>query len=833
MASTRAQRARRIPVRVAPSIVTHSRAAVRVVISLQKQAMVFVLALLLVLMQAQAFVAFEAHVVDVKAEIARLDPPAITPAGGLQDTIPREVHIDSADPDATHMFYTVTPGTDANIAPDPVCGAPSLGGAALSISLSIDDDAIIKAIACNGEGVDAQSSIIALAAYTFPEVYAGVYGHKYHDVNRSSSFEPGIDFPLEGWRMNLLFPDDTLATTTVTDASGFYYFKGVSEGVYTIKEESRVGWDHVTPRDFPLSVVNNTPYKFDFYNADTGYACVPKQVAFPAGLAVLAAGDETEGNDDIALATSVTIQGDARSNDDIRRIAVATGVSITGSATSSDDVDNGITVAKQILEHAPATVLPDVMIADWKARAAEGGTVAGSFVFPAGTTGITFGPTEISGNVSFGSANSATITGPVYIHGDLTLGAGTILTQGVSFADTFVPIVVDGTITVGSGASFDGSGSKGAFLLISTRPAVSGDGAALYALAGTGAVGDAVLYASRGDIHVGAGRTVLAAFAAHGTGSDGDDNAAVRIDANGVVAYRGLPEYISCGARQPYESTAHVVINEFVPNPEGADNAAKPGGEWVELFNPTAALMDVAGWVLYDNANTHALPITTLNTNTGGTTIPAGGYLVVYRDEDSDFGLNNTGGDAVRLFTKHIGSGGVLVDSHTYTADAPDGKSFARIPDGAANWIDPEPTPGGANLYFLVGLDGEQVFESVFHPAEKDTLMIGMVPDSESDLSATTPSVIALESEEDNTATSTPEDILEEESGHVKVEEPALVEESQDENSIAGNDDTIQEEVIAEEIAEEQEQIVQEEIAPAPLGDTSANADKTEEEITQ
>ena len=141
-----------------------------------------------------------------------------------------------------------------------------------------------------------------------------------------------------------------------------------------------------------------------------------------------------------------------------------------------------------------------------------------------------------------------------------------------------------------------------------------------------------------------------------------------------------------------------VVINEFLPNPVGYDDDPMPGGEWVELYNNTGSDVSVAGWYLYDNDNSQMLAITSANTNTGGTTVTSGGFLVVYRDGDSDFALNNTGGDTVRLYNKRISAGGNLIDSHAYTIDAPAGKSFVRFPDGSNTWVDPLPTPGEPNI---------------------------------------------------------------------------------------------------------------------------------------
>ena len=140
-----------------------------------------------------------------------------------------------------------------------------------------------------------------------------------------------------------------------------------------------------------------------------------------------------------------------------------------------------------------------------------------------------------------------------------------------------------------------------------------------------------------------------------------------------------------------------VVINEILPDPVGADDAAKPNGEWIELYNRSDSVVDVTGWYLYDAIDSHALPIKGGRTNTGGTQIQAHGFLVVYRAGDSNFSLNqDAGGDTVRLYNGSISTGN-LIDSHTYIGPVPEGKSIARIPDGTGPWVDPIPTPGEPN----------------------------------------------------------------------------------------------------------------------------------------
>ena len=109
-------------------------------------------------------------------------------------------------------------------------------------------------------------------------------------------------------------------------------------------------------------------------------------------------------------------------------------------------------------------------------------------------------------------------------------------------------------------------------------------------------------------------------------------------------------------------STLPVVINEWM-----ADNAA-PGGhqdpadglyqDWFELFNPNTNAVDLGGFTLTDDLDEPAKW-----TIPNGTTIPAGGFLLVWADNETfqnptnipghlhaGFQLNN-GGEAIGLYT--------------------------------------------------------------------------------------------------------------------------------------------------------------------------------------
>lgn len=67
-------------------------------------------------------------------------------------------------------------------------------------------------------------------------------------------------------------------------------------------------------------------------------------------------------------------------------------------------------------------------------------------------------------------------------------------------------------------------------------------------------------------------------------------------------------------------TNAQIVITEFNYQSDSTLNS----GDWVELHNPTAAAVDVSGWKMVDG-NILNLPYVIPN----GTSIPAGGYLVI------------------------------------------------------------------------------------------------------------------------------------------------------------------------------------------------------------
>ncbi len=125
-----------------------------------------------------------------------------------------------------------------------------------------------------------------------------------------------------------------------------------------------------------------------------------------------------------------------------------------------------------------------------------------------------------------------------------------------------------------------------------------------------------------------------------------------------------------------------VFINEWLPNPVGADAA----GEWIELWNGGGTAVDLDGWVL-KTENGKKVSLT-------GQHVSARGYLVLKRTT-TKLSLRNTDG-GLTLYDAR----GALVDHGNFDGSAPEGKSFSRIDHTggpAQHFAFANPTPSAAN----------------------------------------------------------------------------------------------------------------------------------------
>lgn len=142
-----------------------------------------------------------------------------------------------------------------------------------------------------------------------------------------------------------------------------------------------------------------------------------------------------------------------------------------------------------------------------------------------------------------------------------------------------------------------------------------------------------------------------------------------------------------------------LYINEFMAS--NNSTIADEFGEfddWVEIFNASSFDVDLAGYYISDNLNNltkYQIPI-----NSSVATIPAGGFLLIWADNQSsqgdlhtNFSLSASGEDLVLVAP----DGTTIIDSYTFgpqTANISEG----REQDGSTNWIFFNiPTPNASN----------------------------------------------------------------------------------------------------------------------------------------
>jgi predicted extracellular nuclease len=113
--------------------------------------------------------------------------------------------------------------------------------------------------------------------------------------------------------------------------------------------------------------------------------------------------------------------------------------------------------------------------------------------------------------------------------------------------------------------------------------------------------------------------------------------------------------------------------------------------DWIELYNPTSADIDISNYKIYDSGakggtkDKKGFP--------SGTVIPAKGYYVVTTDgsEATDFGLSSSG-EEVWLEDET----GTVIDTVIFPALSTD-QSYARVPDGEAWQVSTTITKGTSN----------------------------------------------------------------------------------------------------------------------------------------
>ncbi|MHC4570689.1 MAG: lamin tail domain-containing protein [Planctomycetota bacterium] len=165
-----------------------------------------------------------------------------------------------------------------------------------------------------------------------------------------------------------------------------------------------------------------------------------------------------------------------------------------------------------------------------------------------------------------------------------------------------------------------------------------------------------------------------------------------------------------------------LVINEFMAkNDSFIQDPCGNYDDWVELYNYGNTAVDIGGMYLTDNLLSPTkwqVP----DNNPSETTIAAGGYLLIWADEEThqgtlhaDFKLKASG-DEIGLYDANANS----IDSITFGSQDGD-NSYGRFPNGSDIWqvfihdTNTPPTPGASNGGEPIG---QQVLisEIMYHP---------------------------------------------------------------------------------------------------------------------
>jgi len=177
-------------------------------------------------------------------------------------------------------------------------------------------------------------------------------------------------------------------------------------------------------------------------------------------------------------------------------------VSATGPLRCQNELLNNKACDQSYDDPSPASYpVSNGNITDWEAAAVAGGTMTGDYVHTDATP-VSLGPKKIVGNLHIGGSVVLSVTGTLYVTGDVTIDGSGIVKLASSYGTNSGIIVTDGKVTIGGSGRADGNGQTGSYIMIVTTSNCAGGSTCggLYAISVSGGSGAVVLNAQRGTI---------------------------------------------------------------------------------------------------------------------------------------------------------------------------------------------------------------------------------------------------------------------------------------------------------------------------------------------
>lgn len=330
-------------------------------------------------------------------------------------------------------------------------------------------------------GVIFMTVILIISATLFSRVASYLRFGSNNDMRKQAEAlaDAGVDYAI--WKLNTLAGSCGTGGTTWCNIETAVGTTGSFEASVATKSSTLK----------TLSVTSYVPNKANARSkrtVKTDVGISDTLIAFNYGVQV--------GTGGLSLGQSAQINGSVYSNKEGVSISGNNSSTITGDAFAVGTIPNPPIVNGLRRENQQPSEMPPVNYQQWKDAAASVGTVDCSTdpslcnLTGAGTA-ILAG--KYIGNVSLAQSKAATMTGPVYITGNLDLGQSSHIDLASSFGSNSEVLILDGTVSVGQTANINPTNAspKGYIMLVTTSTnssafdfGQSGINAIVYALEG-------------------------------------------------------------------------------------------------------------------------------------------------------------------------------------------------------------------------------------------------------------------------------------------------------------------------------------------------------------